>query len=72
VPEPLSDAAAAILAALPELAQGLTLDLRVAAERLRAAGLLSKRGASTKLLGAHPQRFELLPPTHPQKVRLRA
>lgn len=66
-----ADPAAAILAALPELAQGQTVELRIAAERLRSAGLLSKRGVSTRLFGAHPQRFELLPAANPQKVRLR-
>ena len=68
-PAPLPDAAQAVLDALPELAAGRTLELRVAAERLREAGLLSKNGSSTKLFGRHPAVFELLPAGQPNKVR---
>ena len=61
-----------MLAALPELARGGTLELRVAAVRLREAGLLSRSGSSTKLFGQFADRFELLPPGNPNHVRLRA
>ncbi|MCP5286338.1 MAG: NYN domain-containing protein [Burkholderiaceae bacterium] len=60
-----------ILMALPELVRGDTVELRVAAERLRAAGLLSKSGASTRVFKAHDDRFELLPASNPNRVRLR-
>jgi hypothetical protein len=62
----------AILAALPELAQGDAVQLRLAAQRLREAGLLSKSGVSTRVFGAHPTHFELLPEKNPNKVRLKA
>ena len=68
-PAPLPEAAQAVLDALPELAAGRTLELRVAAERLREAGLLSKNGSSTKLFGRHPAVFELVPAGQPNKVR---
>lgn len=60
-----------ILMALPELVRGDTVELRLAAERLRSAGLLSKSGASTRLFKAHADRFELLPARNPNQVRLR-
>ena len=69
---PVADKARQILMALPELVRGDTVELRVAAERLRAAGLLSKSGASTRVFGAFPERFELLPAKNPNKVRLKA
>jgi uncharacterized LabA/DUF88 family protein len=72
VPAPLPDAARAILEALPALAGGETVELRVAAERLREAGLLTRRGSSTKLFGQFAEVFELLPPKAPNHVRLRA
>ena len=71
-PAPLPDAVRGLLEALPELAAGRTLELRVAAERLREAGLLSKNGSSTKLFGRHPEVFELVPVGQPNKVRWRA
>jgi uncharacterized protein (TIGR00288 family) len=61
-----------ILMALPELVRGATVELRVAAERLREAGLLAKSGSSTKVLGAYPEKFELLPAKNPNQVRLKA
>lgn len=61
-----------ILMAMPELVRGDTVELRVAADRLREAGLLSKSGASTKVFGAYAERFELVPAKNPNKVRLRA
>lgn len=60
-----------ILMVLPELVRGDTVELRVAAERLREAGLLSRSGSSTKVLGAFPERFELLPALNPNRVRLK-
>lgn len=62
---------ARILAALPELDRGETVELRVAAERLRDAGLIGRSGSSTKAFGGFPDRFELLPAKNPNKVRLR-
>lgn len=61
-----------ILMALPELVRGDTVELRVAADRLRSAGLLSRSGASTRVFKAHPERFELLPASNPNRVRLRS
>jgi uncharacterized protein (TIGR00288 family) len=61
-----------ILMALPELVRGATVELRVAAERLREAGLLSKSGSSTKIFGGFPEKFELLPAKNPNQVRLKA
>jgi hypothetical protein len=66
LPEPVRK----ILEALPELAAGRALELRVAAERLREAALLSKNGSSTKLFGRYPALFELAPAGQPNKVRL--
>jgi hypothetical protein len=65
----LPDKARAILEALPALAAGERLELRVAAERLREAGLLSRSGSSTKLFGQFPELFELTPPKQPNHVR---
>jgi uncharacterized protein (TIGR00288 family) len=67
----LPDKVLEILASLPELARGETVELRLASMRLRDAGLLSKSGSSTKLLGQFGDRFELLPPGQPNHVRLR-
>lgn len=64
--------ARALLDALPELRAGQTLELNVAAERLRKAELLSRRGSSTKLFGSFPDIFELRPEKQPNQVRLRA
>ncbi|WP_199232186.1 NYN domain-containing protein [Rubrivivax albus] len=61
-----------ILMALPELVRGDTVELRLAAERLRSAGLLGKSGASTRVFKAHTDRFELLPASNPNRVRLRS
>jgi uncharacterized protein (TIGR00288 family) len=66
------DKAQAILAALPALAAGDTLELRVATGPLRDAGLLSRSGSSTKLFGQFPDLFELLPAKQPNHVRRRA
>ncbi|MDH4061263.1 MAG: NYN domain-containing protein [Aquincola sp.] len=68
----LPDKVRAILQALPALAAGDKVELRVAAERLREAGLLSRSGSSTKLFAPHAEWFELLPPKAPNHVRWRA
>jgi uncharacterized protein (TIGR00288 family) len=61
-----------ILIALPELVRGATVELRVAAERLREAGLLTRSGSSTRIFGAYPEKFELVPAKNPNQVRLKA
>jgi uncharacterized protein (TIGR00288 family) len=65
----LPEKAQAILHALPELVRGEVVELRVAAERLRDAGLLSKSGSSTKLFGQFAELFELTPHKAPNHVR---
>jgi uncharacterized protein (TIGR00288 family) len=70
--EAVPDKLRQILMSMPELVRGDTLELRVAADRLREAGLLSKSGSSTKVFGAYAERFELLPAKNPNKVRLKA
>jgi NYN domain len=67
----LPDQAQAIFDALPALAAGDTVELRVAAERLRETGLLSRSGSSTKLFGQFPQLFELRPEKQPNHVQRR-
>ena len=67
----LPEKALAILELLPALAQGETVELRVAAERLREAQLLTRSGSTTKLLGQFPEVFELLPEKNPNHVRRR-
>ncbi|MDZ7589999.1 MAG: NYN domain-containing protein [Rubrivivax sp.] len=69
---PVPEKVQQMLALLPELARGDTLELRVASVRLREAGLLSGRGSSTRLFGEFPDRFELLPTGNPNHVRLLA
>lgn len=68
---PLPDKAQAILRSLPALARGEAVELRVAAEALREAGLLSRSGSSTKLFGQFPELFELQPPKQPNRVKAR-
>jgi uncharacterized protein (TIGR00288 family) len=68
---PLPEKARQILACLPELERGETLELRVVSVRLREAGLLSRSGSSTKLLSPFDGLFELLPAGQPNHVRLR-
>ena len=67
----MSDKVRAILAALPELARGQLVELRIASERLRDAGLLGLRASSTKFFAPHAAAFELLPADQPNKVRWR-
>ncbi len=66
---PLPDKARALLQALPALARGESVELRVAAEGLRRVGLLSKSGSSTKLFGQFPALFELQPAKQPNHVK---
>jgi uncharacterized protein (TIGR00288 family) len=68
----IPEKAQAIFDALPALAAGDTVELRVAAERLREAKLLSKSGSSTKLFGQFPELFELRPEKQPNHVQRRA
>lgn len=60
-----------LLDALPALRSGEPMELNVAAERLRTAGLLAKRGSSTKLFGALAAHFDLAPAKQPNRVRWR-
>jgi hypothetical protein len=60
-----------LLDAVPSLRTGAPVELNVAAERLRAAGLLSNRGSSTKWFNAHAAHFELAPAKQPNRVRWR-
>jgi uncharacterized protein (TIGR00288 family) len=66
-----SERAQPILACLPELQSGATLELRVVSVRLREAGLLSRSSSSVKLLSPLSDVFELLPTGQPNRVRLR-
>ncbi|HLL17314.1 MAG TPA: NYN domain-containing protein, partial [Rubrivivax sp.] len=61
----------AVLACLPELAQGQGLALNVAVQRLREAQLLSRNSSSLKLFAQLSDRFELVPQGRPTRVRLR-
>lgn len=64
----LPEAVRKILDALPELAAGRVLELRVAAERLRDAALLGKSVSSSRLFGRYPAHFMLTPAGQPNKV----
>jgi hypothetical protein len=67
----LPDEVRQVLAALPELLHGETVELRLAAERLRAAELLGPRASSTRFFAPLAASFELLPAGQPNRVRLR-
>ncbi len=60
-----------IMSVLPELRSGQPLQLGVAAERLRAEGLLAKSAPSTKLFKKYPELFVLTPERAPNKVQYR-
>jgi len=60
-----------LLDAVPALRDGGKLELNVAAEALRAAGLLTRSGSSTKLFRKHPDHFALSPEKQPNKVQFR-
>ena len=68
---PVPDDLAAWLAAIPELASGNKVELNVAAEALRKAGLLSRSGSSTKLFRKYPDELVLLPARQPNSVQYR-
>ena len=67
----LPDDLARIMSVLPELRSGAPLQLGVAAERLRAEGLLAKSAPSTKLFKKYPDLFVLTPERAPNKVQYR-
>ena len=54
---------------LPELKNGVPLQLGVAAERLRAEGLLAKSAPSTKLFKKLAEWFVLTPERAPNEVQ---
>jgi uncharacterized protein (TIGR00288 family) len=58
-----------ILQAVPTLRDGTKVDLRIAAEPLRAAGLLSNSAPSPKLFRKHAGFFALTPDKNPNKVQ---
>lgn len=58
-----------ILQAVPTLRDGTAVDLRIAAEPLRAAGLLSNSAPSPKLFRKHAGFFALTPDKNPNKVQ---
>jgi hypothetical protein len=62
---------AGVLAALPQLGAGNPVELRVAAEALRKAGLLARNASSTRLFKRYPDAFVLAPAAQPNSVRLR-
>ncbi len=64
------DAVAQILAVLPELQRGGSVELRVASERLRDAGLLGPKASPARLFARHKSRFVLTPLGNPNHVRL--
>lgn len=59
------------LAAVPGLASGASVELKVAAEALRKEKLLSRNASSTTLFKKHPDWFELAPARQPNSVRYR-
>ncbi len=65
----LPEDVARILDALPELRGGEKIELRLAAERLRAQGLLTKSAPSTRIFKKYPEFFTLTPETQPNKVQ---
>ncbi len=65
----LPDEVRTILAAVPQLGGGAWVELRMAAEPLRQAGLLGKRAASTKVFKKHAAHFALQPEKGPNQVR---
>ncbi|MFT3664663.1 NYN domain-containing protein [Piscinibacter sp.] len=71
-PAPLPEDVERILHAVPALRDGARLELGIAAERLRAAGLLARSAPSTKLFKKHPQHFVLSPEKQPNKVQFLA
>lgn len=68
-PGALPEAVEAILKAVPPLAAGQPVALGIAAERLRAAGLLARNAASTRLFARHARHFLLAPAGQPNTVQ---
>lgn len=68
-PAALPDDVQAILKAVPPLASGQPVALGIAAERLRAAGLLARNAASTRLFAKHARHFRLAPQRQPNTVQ---
>lgn len=68
---PLPEDLAAWLDEIPALASGQPVELSVAAEALRRAGLLSKGASSTKLFRKYPDELVLLPASRPNSVQYR-
>ena len=66
---PLPEELRRIFDVLPELKNGVPLQLGVAAERLRAEGLLAKSAPSTKLFKKLSEWFVLTPERAPNKVQ---
>lgn len=66
---PLPEDVQQVLDAMPSLRDGAWVELRDAAGPLRAAGLLRRNVASTKVFRKHPTLFELHPDQQPAKVR---
>ncbi len=62
---------AAWLDEIPDLASGNPVELSVAAEALRKAGLLSRGASSTKLFRKYPDELVLLPASRPNSVQYR-
>lgn len=60
-----------ILGAIPALSMRKPLHLSVAAQALRAAGLLAKTASSTTVFKRYPAQFELTPAQKPNNVRYR-
>ena len=72
-PQPvLAPEVEAILQAVPSLRGGEMVELGEAAKQLRAAGLLAKTAASTKLFKKHADCFVLSPERQPNRVQLSA
>ncbi len=68
---PVQEEVRRILEAVPELLEGKKVELGNAAKALRAAKLLAKNAASTKLFSKYPDHFELSPAKQPNKVLYR-
>lgn len=65
---PMPDDLRSILAVLPELVRGQTLDLGIATERLRSEELLGARAPAMRLFRKFPDSFVLTPEQQPNKV----
>lgn len=71
-PPALAPEVEAILQAVPSLRGGDKVELGEAAKQLRAAGLLAKTAASTKLFKKHADCFVLSPERQPNRVQFSA